>query len=432
MMTQQEFNRWSPGDRRRFLGQAATTLLGVSALPNGLYAKANTAPLRKRPARRVISLFMSGGMPQHETFSPRPDAPAEIRGDGRAIDSAADGIQLGHWLPKLAAQMKRAVVFRAMSSNQGAHAEGRYFVKTNWRKRGTIQHPHMGSWANKLGPASKTDLPGFISLTGLAKEVGAGFLGSSAEPLIIRDPETGIANAHLRGKDTEAAMAHRLSLAQRMNNEFRKTFASTGVNEHAAMFEATTKLMRSSDLDAFDISKESKPRRKLYGGSRFGQGCLLARRLSASGVRYVEVELGGWDTHTDHFERVPALLKELDTGLGALLQDLSASGELEETLITVTSEFGRTPQINQNAGRDHYPQAFSALIAGGGIHGGQAHGSVDQNGIEIVDGKVDVTDFNATIGWALGLDVRKEIYSTTGRPFTLAGKGRPLTQLFSA
>lgn len=418
-------------DRRQFVSQAAASLLGVSALRLPAAEEEPAVSRRTKPARRIISLFMSGGLSQLETFSPCPEAPLEIRGDGRAIDTSADGMQISHYLPRTAKWMHQAVVFRTLNSNQGAHAEGRYFMKTNWRKRGTIQHPHLGSWAGKLAPPLNPELPGFVNITSQAKEIGAGFFGANYEPLIVRDPEAGLANATLRRKDTEQAMDHRINLASQLDAGFRAKYPSKAVKDYGAVFEATTRLMKSRDLDAFDISKETPARKKLYGSSRFGMGCLLARRLSGSGVRFVEVELGGWDTHADHFKTAPGRLNEFDQGLSALLQDLSESGELAETLITVATEFGRTPEINQNEGRDHFPNAFTGLIAGGGINGGQTVGEINKDGREIEDHKVDVTQFNATVAWALGLPVNETVYSPSRRPFTIANKATPLVDLFS-
>ncbi|MEM1294354.1 MAG: DUF1501 domain-containing protein [Verrucomicrobiota bacterium] len=428
-----------PKNRRNFLLQSAGALLGVStssslsplfgAPPENPTATAELS-LRTRPAKRIISLFMQGGLSQIETFSPVPEAPIEIRGEARAISTSADGIQLGYQLPKTARLMHLAVPFRSLHSDQGAHEQGRYFMKTNRRMRGTIQHPHFGSWTGRLSPPLNKELPGFVAVTGSTLEVGAGFLGAKYEPLVVRDPESGLANTQLAYKDTAEAMNHRLNLAAAIDRDFQARYASVPVRNHAAMFKATTRLLDSKDLDAFDISQEPASRRKAYGSSRFGQGCLLARRLSTSVVRFVEVEMGGWDTHIDHFKRLPELLSSLDTGLSALLSDLDASGELEETLVVVTSEFGRTPFINQNEGRDHYPQAFSALIAGGGIRGGQAYGGVSKDGQFITNKATKVTTFNATLGWALGLPINETIFSPSQRPFTLASRAKPITELF--
>ncbi len=188
--------------------------------------------------------------------------------------------------------------------------------------------------------------------------------------------------------------------------------------------------MKSDDLVAFDLTKEPEAVRQSYGKETFGQGCLLARRLVEHGVRFVEVAFGGWDTHTANFINTPRLCETFDTAVSALVQDLEARGLLASTMIVVTSEFGRTPKINQNQGRDHYP-VFSSVLIGGGIKGGMKWGSTDKAGAAPVDGKVSPPDINATIGYALGLPLDQVIYSPSKRPFTVADKGQPLTHLFA-
>jgi uncharacterized protein (DUF1501 family) len=187
--------------------------------------------------------------------------------------------------------------------------------------------------------------------------------------------------------------------------------------------------MKSQDLEAFDLSNEPEELRNSYGDDNFGQGVLLARRLVERQVRFVEVQLGGWDTHQNNFTRVPERCAILDQALSALLKDLTQRGMLDETLIVLASEFGRTPNINVNEGRDHYPKAFSCMLAGGGIKGGQVWGKTDKEGREVVEQKVEIPDLNATIAYALGLPLDEIIYSPTRRPFTLSDKGQPITRL---
>ena len=187
--------------------------------------------------------------------------------------------------------------------------------------------------------------------------------------------------------------------------------------------------MKSKDLKAFDLSEEKDNLRESYGEDNFGQGVLLARRLVERQVRFVEVQLGGWDTHQNNFTRVPERTAILDQALSALLDDLSKRGMLDETLVVLATEFGRTPIINVNEGRDHYPKAFSCMLAGGGIKGGQVWGKTDKEGREVVEQKVEIPDFNATIAYSLGLPLDQIIYSSTMRPFTLTDKGQPITQL---
>jgi len=188
--------------------------------------------------------------------------------------------------------------------------------------------------------------------------------------------------------------------------------------------------MKSTDLDAFDLSKESEEMRELYGDHSFGQGCLLARRLSESGCRSVEVQMGGWDTHQENFERVQSNTAILDRAMSALIGDLASRGLLDETLIVLTTEFGRTPKINQNNGRDHYPKAFSAVLAGGGVKGGTVYGKTDENGTLPIENAIKVTDFNATVAYGLGLPLDLRQFSPSARPFTVAHKGTPVTELF--
>jgi uncharacterized protein (DUF1501 family) len=197
------------------------------------------------------------------------------------------------------------------------------------------------------------------------------------------------------------------------------------------MYDDAMAMMKSEDLKAFDLTEEPGELRSAYGKEAFGQGCLLARRLVERGVRFVEVSLGGWDTHNANFVAVPERCETLDKGLATLVADLHNRGLLQDTLIVLTSEFGRTPDINQNAGRDHYPKAFSAVMFGGGVRGGFTYGKTDKEGRDVIEDKMRIQDFNASIAYALGLPLDQVIYSPSKRPFTIADKGQPITQLFA-
>jgi uncharacterized protein (DUF1501 family) len=221
-----------------------------------------------------------------------------------------------------------------------------------------------------------------------------------------------------------------MNLAADLDQDFRQSFPHRGVKAYSEMYDDAMKMMRSEDLEAFDLTKESDELRDRYGREAFGQGCLLARRLVEHGVRCVEVSLGGWDTHVANFVRVPELCAVLDAALSTLLADLNQRGLLKDTLVVLTSEFGRTPLINQNEGRDHYPKAFSAIMAGGGVAGGTVYGKTDEKGIEVVENKMRIQDFNATIAYGLGLPLDHVIFSPSKRPFTIADKGQPATQIF--
>ncbi len=198
------------------------------------------------------------------------------------------------------------------------------------------------------------------------------------------------------------------------------------------MYDAAVRLMRSEDLEAFDLSKESITTHRLYGASSFAKGCLLARRLVERNVRFIEVELGGLDWHDDNFTKADATLPILDQAFSALLEDLQVKGLLNETLVVLATEFGRTPLLQAAGGRDHYPKAFSCVMAGGGVKGGYIHGQTDQTGANITEGKVNAADFNASIGHALGLDHQKTIFSPHKRPFKMASReGSPILDIFA-
>ena len=421
--------------RRQFVAQAAKTFLGVSALPLCLKKAhaagrlgSETVPTNRPLARNIIYLYMSGGMTHLDTLDPKPGT--EQGGPVKAIKTKADGVQISEYMPLLARQMNKGCAIRSLSSTKGAHDQGRYFMHTSYAKRATIVHPCMGSWTTRFQDRSNGTLPGSVLIGGGSQFAGSGFLGSKHTPLAIGNPTAGLQNSKRIPNVTEEKFHDRLTLANRLGKKFRTKYDITATKAYSDMYKDAIKLMSSKDLQAFDLNKEPESMKDLYGESTFGQGCLLARRLVENNVRYVEVNLGGWDTHQNNFVRVPEQAGYLDQGLAALLRDLETRGMLDETLIVLATEFGRTPTINQNAGRDHYPKAFSGFLAGGGIKGGQAYGKTDEGGANVIENKVTIPDFNATIAYALGLPLGQVVYSPSRRPFTIADKGLPLTHLF--
>jgi len=238
-------------------------------------------------------------------------------------------------------------------------------------------------------------------------------------------------NSKLQGVSEEIFDAQ-LDIRHKLDAEFDEQFSKgyRNVRAYSEMYEAAVKLMRSEDLEAFDLSKEDKAMHALYGDGNFAKGCLLARRLVEKNVNFIEVELSGFDWHTDNFEEADSKLPKIDQAIGALLQDLKQRGLLDSTLVAVATEFGRTPKINQNAGRDHYPKAFSCMLAGAGVKGGHVHGKTDEHAANVVEGKVDAADFNATIGHLMGVEYDKTLYSPSKRPFKMSGKsGKPISSI---
>ena len=421
----------SRASRRDFLRSSAKGLLGVSMLPlvasapSTLAANPASAAIRHVPtAKKVIYLFMSGGMSHLDTFDVKPGT--EVQGATKAINTSVDGIQVAEHLPKTAQLMHHIALLRGMNSTQGAHEQGRYMMLTSYDKRGTIVHPGMSSWVANMSGRINPKLPANVLIGGGSNHPGAGWMESAFAPLHIRKPEAGLQHSTLPEGVSEERFNARLGLAEQLQRGFQQKYDHKKVRAYSDLYHEAVKLMRSEDLAAFDISKEPASVRDAYGGDTFAQGCLLARRLVEHDVRYVEVELGGWDTHDDNFERVGDRAATLDHGLATLLTDLFQRGMLDETLVVLATEFGRTPRINERNGRDHFPKAFTCLMAGGGVKGAQAYGATDEHGASVVSGLVGIPDLNASIAYALGLDTEQTLYSSDQRPFTVAHRGKPV------
>jgi len=424
-----------PRTRRSFISEIAKSMLGVSILSTLSGIARAQQPITDTKiggkAKSVIYLYMNGGMSHLDTFDTKPGA--ETQGPVESIKTDADGVQISQFFPDMAQQMKHVAVINSMYSNQGAHAQGRYFMHTGYTMRGTIVHPDLGAWgALHLGKANKT-LPANVKIGGNSAGLGGGFLESKYAALPIGDPEAGLQYSELPAGINESRFKKRLGRLKLMNRQFTKTYDTKQSRAYASMYDEAVKLMKSKDLETFDLSKEDGQTRQRYGMNPFGQACLLARRMAEKQVRFIEVSNGGWDTHGDNFERVEEKAESLDQGMAALLADLSNRGMLDSTLVVLATEFGRSPtiQTDRNMGRNHYPQAFTCLLAGGGIKGGLKYGSTDEEGREITEDMVTVPDFNATIATAMGMDLEKKTISPSERPFTVADKGKPIEDLFA-
>lgn len=413
--------------RRSFIMKMAGTLLGVSIMPDAMTSKLHAASSnmpgnRNSPPVNVIYLYMNGGMSHIDTFDPKPGTDAQ--GPTGVIETNVKGIQVGEHMSSFAKHADKAAIIRGMSSTQGAHEQAYYLMHTSYSSIGTITHPGIGTWIMSMQGRTNPKLPGNIVIGSGFKS--SGFFEPKLGPLIIGDPNKGLQNSHLPSDVDEEQFARRLKLASRLDHAFSSRYDQTQVNAYNDMYNDAITLMQSEDLEAFNLSKESQAVRNLYGNNSFGQGCLLARRLVQNNVRFVEVSLGGWDMHDDMFTRGASLIPQLDQALGALLTDLTTLGILDRTLVVLATEFGRTPKINGNQGRDHYPKAFSCMLAGANIKGGQFVGKTDANAANVESDKISIMDFNATIAAAVGIDTEKIVYSPSKRPFTIANKGKPI------
>jgi len=436
-----QLNKLDQLSRRQFVARAAKTALGVSILPIGganrlLAAGGGTA-------EHCIFFYMSGGMTHMETFDPKPGA--ETGGKTKGISTGVAGIELAEYMPQLAQRFNDIAIVRSMTQKTGDHRGGAYWMRTSYEPRATIIHPSMGPWAQTLLGKKHDTLPDSVVIGGGGEHPGAGFFGPALAPLPIGDPDKGVQNSAPYNGVSEDLFEKRLDLMNTFDDSFRRKFQTDEVKAYTQFYEETLKLMKSEDLATFDLSLEEKYEEKAarYGNTRVGKGAMLAKRLVSSGVRFVEVVSGGWDMHNDLWDAIPTTGGQLDQALGSLIDDLKAEGLFEKTLIVVGTEFGRTPIINANGGRDHHPRVFSTMFAGGGIKGGQAYGSSDDKGIAVKENPVEAKDFNATIAHAMGLDLNKVIYAPSGRPFLVAGhtrdpktdgivtEGLPIMELFS-
>ena len=433
MSLKQIFNEEDDFTRRGFMSGVCGSMLGVGSMP--LFARAanllddDDVPLRPATARNVIYLYMSGGMSQLDTFDPKPGT--ETGGPTKAIKTAADAVRISEHMKTVARHMDKVVLFSGIQSTQGAHDQGNYLMHTSYEPRGTIKHPPLGVWVNRMAGRLNPMLPGHVAIRSGSHAISKGFMAPQFTPLPIGDPLDGLRNSKRREHVSEKQFDRRLERIKALNKDFKKRYPKADVKSYVDVYDQAIKLMRSRDLAAFDLANEPAEIREAYGNDRFGQGCLLARRLVEHGVRFIEVAEGGWDTHSRNFDALSNKAPRLDRALGALIADLDGRGLLDETLIVLATEFGRTPRINENQGRDHWPKGFTCLIAGGGVRGGQRWGSTNETGLEIADKRVTVPDFNATIAYGLGLPTEHILYSPSGRPFTVAHKGQPVKEIYA-
>lgn len=427
--------------RRQFVEGIAKSAFGVSLLPLTDTLLAQNSPAIAKPAKNIIYMFMSGGMTHMDTFDPKPGT--ENGGKTNGIKTGIPGVELGEYLPNLAKNFKDIAVVRSMQQLTADHRGASYWMRTGYNRRATIVHPCLGAWAQRLLGKSHEILPSSVVVGGGGLHPGGGFLGPEYSPLPIGDPMGGLPNSSYAEGVDEKLFDTRLDMMNAFNKSFDSKFQNAEVKAYNQFYDNALSLMSSEELDVFDLNQESEEKRSSYGNNRFGQGLLLAKRLIKNGIRFVEVVKGGWDMHNDLWNAIPERAGELDQAIAALIEDLKAEGLFEETLLVLTTEFGRSPRINANAGRDHHSACFSAMLAGGPIVGGQVYGASDKEGHAPAEDVCPQVDFNATIAKACGLPLDEVVHSPSGRPFLIAGhtrdiatdaivpKGAPIDQLFS-
>src|SRR5579871_1044374 len=424
--------------RRDWLRLSAAGVLGssMSGWLETLAAETANHPQRKRSC---ILLWMSGGPSQLDTFDLKPDH--ANGGPFKPIATSAPGIKISEHFPKIAKYMKDMAIVRSLHSKEGDHGRATFLLRTGYLPQGPIQYPSIGALVSKELGDDRSELPNFVSVAPFRilnqGAFGSGFLGPQHAPLVVGEtaPQPGAngGNAIDRalqvqdlkpagevGKDQTDA---RLNLLAQVQSDFLATHPDLPALSHQNAYDRAVRLMRTAAAKAFDLDQEKAKVRDEYGRNLFGQGCLLARRLVERQVPFVEVTLNGWDTHGQNAQTVRNLSQTVDAGWSALMRDLKERGLLETTLIVWMGEFGRTPKFPRADGRDHWPNSFSGVLAGGGIKGGQVIGDTGADGASIKERPVSVPEFLATICQALGIDHQKQNLSNVGQPIRIVAPG---------
>jgi hypothetical protein len=412
--------------RRDFVKLSALGV-GAMSLSGWLPILASRAAQAGQRSKKCVLLWMDGGPSHKDTFDLKPGT--ANGGPYRAINTNVPGVQISEHFSLLAQKMNHGAIIRGMSTSEGAHGRAKYHMHTGYREGvGGLVYPSLGSIVSAELGDRNNPVPSFVVVG--TRAYGSGFLGAVHQPLIVTDPNRGVENLH--PAVGSAQFTSRVNLLQEMEAGFNKTYQSNLGTAHQTTVTGAVSLIHDQGVRAFDLDQETAATRQRYGDNNFGRGCLLARRLLEAGVTFVEVTLGGWDTHTNNFQRVQQLSRQVDPAASALIADLSDRGLLNDTLVIWMGEFGRTPNINTRGaqpGRDHYPRAWSTALWGRDLHG-QVVGRTDANGATVTDRPVPTIDFMATVCSLLGIDYTKFNQTPIGRPIRIVDRNaNPITQL---
>ena len=414
-----------------FLGLGLPEFLALEADAQAQAKKAGVKPKSKRDVS-VIMLWMGGGPSHVDTWDPKPKAGTDIVGPFNALETNVPGIFIGENLPKMSRMMDKLAIIRSITHGDGAHERAQHYMQTGYLPLPTVEFPSYGAViAREKG--IQNNLPPYITMLGGAEGQGAGFLGGSFNPFYAGNPAEGnykVQDLTLPSGVTVARLDRRRRLINAVDG--LKDAKSDAVKSMDTFFDRAYGLVTSKESQqAFEIGKENEKLRDEYGRGGFGQSCLMARRLVEAGVRFVTITMGGWDTHTNVFGAMKnGLLPELDRGFSALINDLTQRGMLDTTMVVWMGEFGRTPTVNKDMGRDHWPNAQSVVVAGGGVKGGQVIGSTDERAMGPAERPLHVEDFAASLYRGVGLDPAKEYITPSGRPIKLANEGTIINGLF--
>ncbi len=416
--------------RRNFLRLG---MVGLGGLSLAQFLKAQN----KASDKALVFVWLAGGPPHMDMYDMKPDAPGDIRGEFKPIATSVPGIQMCELMPRTASQADKLCIVRSVTSvDLGSHERSSRYLQTGVLPVPNMDFASFGSIYAKEKRA-RAAIPPYVGiLKPVERGFGGGFLGAQYDPFMAGDPS----EKNYRVRDllppegiTLERIGRRREILKEFNEAWRAVETEAKVTSYDPAVEQAYDMVFSDQVaDAFDVARESEKVRDAYGRTPVGQGMLLARRLVERGVKAVSVWMGGWDTHAANFTSLKdKLLPPLDQGFGTLVEDLHQRGLLENTLVVQVGEFGRTPKVNSNAGRDHWPKAFSVVLAGGGIRGGQVIGATDKHAAEVTDHPVTVEDLSATIFTSLGVDLNKVNHTPEGRPIAIVNGGKPVAQAFA-
>ncbi len=412
--------------RRDFLRTVGSTALASGAV-SWIDAISLSADQLRARGKACILLWMAGGPSQFETFSPKPGH--ANGGETKAIATAVPGIHIAENLPHVAKVTDKLAIIRSVTSKEGSHPRASFLMHHGYLPMGGVKFPTLGSNVIHQIGNRQSELPGFVRVGARARNAGdGGFLGVEFDPLVLSNPQRPPENT--QPTTSRARYNRRINLLQKIETDFGAVEGANIVADHRKLVERSADMILSSQMSAFAIEEESTQIREAYGETQFGAGCLLARRLIESGVTFVEVVSGGWDTHQDNFERHRDLTGQIDRPMARLISELKERGLLDNTLVIWMGEFGRTPRVNARGGRDHYPKAFNVALAGGGIRGGQVIGATNASGTQVSDQPVEVNDLFRSVYHALAIDPDEENMSLVGRPIKLVDGGTVVQELF--
>ncbi len=387
-------------------------------------------------AKSVIFIFLPGGMAQQESFDPKPNAPIEYRGPLDSIATSLTGVRFSSQFKKTAQIADKLTIIRSLTHGEAAHERGVHNMFTGYRPSPALRYPSMGSVVSQeFGP--RNHLPPYVLVPNVPNEfAGPGYLSSAHAGFSLgSDPakkDYRVRDLSLPKNVDMQRFGKRRKLLDIVNEHFRQREQSDAIDAMDSFYGKAFSLISSKEArEAFDISKEDDKLRTRYGRNEYGARMLVARRLVEAGVRFVSLTCGGWDHHANIETAMKNNVPQFDQGFSALIDDLSERGLLDSTLVCVTSEFGRSPKINAQAGRDHWPKVFSNLLAGGGVRRGHVFGSSNATASEPDEDPLSVEDWATTIYHCLGINAKKELMAPGGRPIEIVEGGNVRSDLLA-